>query len=135
MLVTIVQEESDSELWLRPMIHVFIGLRKIMFLSNISTFPGILMQIMLVFGGFWKLSYGNRLSKIYYKSQENNYLTSFIIYLSNSVNYQCMLETITLSSPSSCHFLHIIEARYMTPLQVMFIGEVIIIGSIENRFK
>ena len=36
--------------------HVFIGMDIIMLLAKISTFLGIIMQIMLVFGGFWKLS-------------------------------------------------------------------------------
>ena len=39
--------------------RVFIGLIIIMFLDRISTLPRILMQIMLVFGGFWKLSCDN----------------------------------------------------------------------------
>ena len=33
------------------------------FLAKISTIPGILMQIVLVFGGFWKLRCGEILSK------------------------------------------------------------------------
>ena len=66
------------------MSHVFIGLNIIMSLAKLSTFPGILMQIMLIFGGFWKLSCGNSLSKTYSTDQENNYLAPFIIYLSHS---------------------------------------------------
>ena len=65
MLATIIQEESDSELLFRLMSHVFIGLRIIIFLAKISAFPGILMQIILVLGGFWKLRCGNSLSKTY----------------------------------------------------------------------
>ena len=117
------------------MSHTFIGLSIIMFFAKISTFPGILIKIMLVFGGFWKLRYGNILSKTYSTSQKNNYLAPFIIYISNSTNRQFMLDTITSSSPSSCHFFCIIEAICMTALQVLFIGTVILIGSIQTRFK
>ena len=38
-------------------------------LANISTFPGNMMQTMMVFGGFWKLSFGNSPSKTYSTSQ------------------------------------------------------------------
>ena len=55
MLYTLIQEESDSEWWLWPMRNVFIGLSIIMFLAKVSTFPEILMQTMLVFGGVLKL--------------------------------------------------------------------------------
>ena len=65
------------------MSHVFIGLSSIMFLAKISTFPGILIKIMLVFGGVWKLKCGNKLSKTYDTRQENNYLAPFILYLYN----------------------------------------------------
>ena len=52
MLATLQQGAFDSEWCLRLMRHVFIGLSIIMFLDKISTFLGIFMQIMLVFGGF-----------------------------------------------------------------------------------
>ena len=63
------------------MSHMFIGMSIIMLLDKISTLTGILMQIMLVLGGFWKLRCGNILSKIDSTSQENNYLAPFMIYL------------------------------------------------------
>ena len=40
-----------------------------MFLAKTSTFPGILMKIMLVFGGFCKFRCGNSLSKTYSTTQ------------------------------------------------------------------
>ena len=94
-----------------------------------------MIQIMLVFGRFWKLRCWNSLIQKYSKSKENNYLEPFILYLSNSANHQFMLETITSSSPSLCHFFQIIEASCMTALQSMFIGAGILIDSIEKRFK
>ena len=51
-----------------------------------------MMQIMLAFGGFWKLRCGNFLSKTYYKIQENKYLAPFIIYRSKSINSQIYSE-------------------------------------------
>ena len=135
MIYTLCQEEYDSELWLRLPSHVFIGLSIIIFLAKNSIFLGILMKIMLVFGVFWKLRCGNSLSNTYFTSQENNYLTSFIIHLSNSVKHQFMLEIITSSSPSSFHFFPVIESNYITALQVLFIGSVILIGFIEKIFK
>ena len=105
------------------------------FLAKISTFKGIFVQIMLVFDGFWKLRYENIPSKTYYISQQNNYLAPFIIYLSKSVNRKFLLETITSSSPSSYHPPPIVEYIYMTALKFLFIEAVIIIGSIEKRFK
>ena len=74
------------------MIHVFIGLSIIMFLARISILLGILMHIMLVLGGFWRLKRGNSLSKTDYESQENHYSAPFIIYLYNFVNHQFMLK-------------------------------------------
>ena len=62
-----------------------------MFLDKTSTFTGVLMQIMLLFGDFWKLRCGNIPSKTYYTIQENTYLSPFIIYLSNSANRQFIL--------------------------------------------
>ena len=90
------------------MIHVFIKLSIVMFLDKISTFPGILMKIMLALGGFWKLRCGNSLSKTYSTSQRNNYLAPIIIYFSNSVKHQFILETIISLSPQSCHFFPMI---------------------------
>ena len=75
------------------MIHVFIGLSIIMFLARISILLGILMHIMLVLGGFWRLKRGNSLSKTDYESQENHYLAPFIIYLYNYANNNFILET------------------------------------------
>ena len=69
---TLRQEESYSELLLDLMSHVFIRISIITFLAKISTFPEIMMQIMLVLGGFWKLRCGDSLSKTYSTSQENN---------------------------------------------------------------
>ena len=51
------------------MIRVSIVMSIIMFLAKISNFPVILMQVMLVFGGFWKLRCADSLSKTYYTSQ------------------------------------------------------------------
>ena len=117
------------------MIHMFIGMGIIMFLVKISTFMGILMQIMLVFGVFGNLRCENILGKTYSISQETDYLAPFILHISNSAYCQFILETITSSSPSSSHFFHIIEHICMTALQYLSVGEVILIGSIENRFK
>ena len=135
MLATLYQEYSDSEWWLHLMSNMFIGMSIIMFLAKISTLLEIVMQIILVFGGFRKLRCGNSLSKIYYTSQENNYLSPFIIYLSNSVKRQFKSETITSSSPSACYFPPIIGSRCMTALKPLFVGAVIIIGYIEKKFK
>ena len=115
--------------------HVFIGMSVIIVLADISTFLGIMMQIMLMLGNFWKLRCGTSLSKTYSTSQENNYLAPFIIYTSNSVKSQSMLENITSLSPSSCHFFPTIESSCITALQVMFIGSVILSAFIENCFK
>ena len=66
------------------MIHLFVGLIIVMCLANIYTFLGIIMQIMLVLDGFGKLRCGKILSKTYSTTQENNYLSLFIIYISSS---------------------------------------------------
>ena len=65
-----------------------------MFLAKTSILPGILIQIMLVFGGFCKLRCGKILSNIYSTIQDNKYLSPFIIYISNSIKRQFMMETI-----------------------------------------
>ena len=61
-------------------------------ITHMYVFIMILTQIMLVIGSFWKLRWGNSLSKTYSTTQENRYLAPFIIYLYNSVNHQFMLK-------------------------------------------
>ena len=95
MLSTIFQKESDSELWLHRMNHVFIRLNIIMFTDMISTLPGVLTQIMLVLAGFWSLRYGNILCMTDSTIQEKYNLSTFSLYLYNSVKRQVMLEIIT----------------------------------------
>ena len=63
MLTTLSKEESHRESGLLPMNGMFTRLSIIIFLAIIFTLPGILKQIMLVLGGFWKLRCRNSLSK------------------------------------------------------------------------
>ena len=69
ILSTINQEEYDTDVWLRQMSHVFIGMRTIMFLDKVYTFLVILMRIIFVLGGFWKLRCGKILSNTYSTSK------------------------------------------------------------------
>ena len=71
--------------------RVFIRPSTIMFLAMISTFPGILTQIMLVHDVFLNLSCGDSLIRTYYTDQANNYPETFSPYLYNSGKFQFIL--------------------------------------------
>ena len=135
MLVTLLQDDSDSERGLRPTNRVFIAMNTIMFLDKISTLPLILTQIMVVLDSFGDLRCGNILSGIYSTIQVNNYLAPFSLYFSNSAKHQFMSKIITSSTTILCFFCTIIEAICITALKIMFIGAVLLIGYIDQVLK
>ena len=115
--------------------RLFIGMSIIMFLARISTLPGIQTQLMFLLGGICKIRFWNILSKKYSTSKANNYLSPFILYPSDSIKDQFMMEIITSLSTSSFSLCPIIGSRCTSTLIIISIISVVLIFSIAQGFK
>ena len=75
------------------------------------------------------------MSRTYSTIHSNTYLENFSLYLSKYVKHQFMLEIVTSLSTSSCSFYPIIDSIFTASLQIISIGVVVCIGSIDQGLE